>query len=90
MMSRRLLVKNVDVGATEEQIERLFSVYGDVHQVFLNRQKGIGMIEMASDSEAIRARERLQGEPLWGRSLDILAMGNSLKSRISYMLNRYF
>ncbi|MBN1531094.1 MAG: RNA-binding protein [Spirochaetes bacterium] len=90
MMTRKLMVRNVDIDATEDQVKQLFSIHGDVERVVLNRQRGIGLIEMASVSEAIRARDRLQGESLWGRSLDILSVENSFRNRFITMLHRFF
>jgi RNA recognition motif-containing protein len=90
MMTGKLLVRNVDHDATEDQVKRLFSIHGDVKRVVLNRLRGTGLVEMASISEASRARDRLQGEPLWGRTLEILPLENSFGERFVTALRRFF
>jgi len=90
MMTKRLFVKNIDRDVTAEQIISLFSTYGDVDDFVLKRRRGIGFIQMTSASEALRARKNLDGESIWGRSLDVTALHDSLGGRLFYLLQRYF
>ena len=49
-----------------------------------------GYVEMMSASEARRARENLDGESLWGRSMKIYNLNDTLRDRMMYLVNRFF
>jgi RNA recognition motif-containing protein len=88
MMSSRLLIENLDNLTTEEHLENIFSTYGDVNKVMVRRDKGF--VDMMSASEAKRARENLDGSNLWGRSMKIYAMNDTLRYRMMYLFSRFF
>jgi RNA recognition motif-containing protein len=88
MIANRLLIENLDYATTKEHLEKIFSTYGDVNRVVVRRSTGF--VEMMSPSEARRAQENLDGENLWGRSMKIHAMDDSLRHRMMYLLGRFF
>ncbi len=90
MPTKKLFIKNLDASTSASEIESLFSGYGDIDKVKINRGKGLGFVEMTSISEATRAREKLDGSTLWGRSLEIHNIEGSLKHRFIYALNKFF
>lgn len=74
-MGKRLYVGNLPYSATDEQLSERFSQYGAVESVKVimdkisGRSKGFGFVEMASDDEAQKAIEALNGSSLDGRSI---------------------
>lgn len=87
-MSSRLFIENLDHMATEENLESIFSTYGDVDRVMVRRDRGY--VDMMSAPEAKRAREILDGSTLWGRSMKIHAMDDTLRYRLMYLFSRLF
>ncbi len=69
MEERKLFVKNLEDKVTRRQVEELFSIYGDVNSVKIQKEKRCGCIEMSTRSEAKRAQAALNGEMFWGRAL---------------------
>lgn len=67
MNDRRLYLHNIDRRTTVKDIEMIFSGCGDVGKVRVWNDRGI--VDMLSVSGARRARIRLDGTVLWGRSL---------------------
>jgi RNA recognition motif-containing protein len=88
MNANRLLIENLDYAITREHLEKIFSTYGDVNRVVVRRNRGF--VEMMSPSEAKRAQENLDGENLWGRSLKINPMDDTIRFRLIYLLDRFF
>ncbi len=88
MNGNKLLIENLDHSTTAEHLENIFSIYGDVTRVKVRRDKGF--VEMMSASEANRARMKLDGSNLWGRSMKINAVDDSLLHRVSYLFNKLF
>jgi RNA recognition motif-containing protein len=88
MTSSRLLIENLDNLTTEEHLENIFSTYGDVNKVMVRRDRGF--VDMMSASEAKRARENLDGSNLWGRSMKIHTMNDTLRYRMMYLFSRFF
>ena len=88
MTSSRLLVENLDTMTTEEHLERMFSTYGDVNRVMVRNSRGF--VDMMSAPEARRARENLDGSTLWGRSIHIHPMSDTLRNRMVYLFSRFF
>ena len=71
MQGSRLYVGNLLYSATNEQVEELFTNYGEVKQVNIIGDKGFGFVEMSSSEEAEAAKEALDGTEFLGRTLRV-------------------
>jgi RNA recognition motif-containing protein len=71
MQGSKLYVGNLDYSVTNEQLETLFSNYGEVKQVNIIEGKGFGFVEMSSRSEAEKAKEILNGSEFVGRTIRV-------------------
>jgi cold-inducible RNA-binding protein len=76
-MGRKLYVGNLPYSATEDSLREAFGASGTVDSVTLitdrdtGHSKGFGFVEMASDSEAQRAMQALNGTTLDGRQIKV-------------------
>ncbi len=72
-----LYVGNLSYEATEEDLEREFSAFGQVQSVTIIRDKfsgqsrGFGFVEMPVQSEALAAIAGLTGKEVRGRSITV-------------------
>ncbi len=72
-----IYVGNLSFDASEEDLQRLFSEFGNVSSVTIVRDRysgqprGFGFIEMPQRSEAQAAIQNLNGKELLGRSLNV-------------------
>ena len=72
-----IYVGNLSFKTTEEQVQEVFSAYGQVERVSLitdratGRPRGFGFVEMTDDAEAKAAIEALNGTDLDGRALTV-------------------
>ena len=71
MQGSKLYVGNLDYAVTFEQLEELFSEYGEVRQVKIIEGKGFAFVEMSNQSEAEKAKEALDGFNFKGRTLKV-------------------
>ncbi|MDD5773660.1 MAG: RNA-binding protein [bacterium] len=71
MASTRLYVGNLKYSTTNEQLQEIFSVYGEVKQVNIIEGKGFGFVEMSNEEEAEKAKTALNGTDFLGRTLKI-------------------
>ncbi|WOF16761.1 RNA-binding protein [Methanoplanus sp. FWC-SCC4] len=71
MESRKLYVGNLKYSVTEEQLEELFSKYGDVKSARIIHQKGFGFVEYSTLEEAENAKEALNGKEYEGRTMRV-------------------
>lgn len=71
MQVSKLYVGNLSYSVTNDQLEKLFSNYGEVKQVNIIEGKGFGFVEMSNRSEAVKAREALNGSDFEGRTLKV-------------------
>jgi len=71
MQGSKLYVGNLSYSATTEELEELFSNYGEVRQVNIIGDKGFGFVEMSNQSEAEKAKETLDGSSFRGRTLKV-------------------
>jgi len=71
MQGSKLYVGNLSYSVTNEQLENLFSAYGEVRQVNIIEGKGFGFVEMATQTEANKAKETLNGSEFEGRTLKV-------------------
>jgi len=72
-----IYVGNVKYEMTGEQLQEMFSVYGEVTSARIisdretGRSKGFGFVEMANDSEALAAIEATNEKEIGGRTLKV-------------------
>jgi RNA recognition motif-containing protein len=71
MQGSKLYVGNLVYSVTNEQLEELFSNYGEVRQVNVIEGRGFGFVQMSTQSEAEKAREALNGSEFEGRRLRV-------------------
>lgn len=71
MQSNKLYVGNLSYSITNEQLEKLFSDYGEVRGVNIIEGKGFGFVEMSNQSEAEEAKKALNGFDFQGRVLKV-------------------
>ncbi len=83
MNENRLFIRNIDRQTTEEDLERIFSSCGDVDRIRVRSERGI--VDMLSVSQARRARHKLNGLILWGRSIEgPVTKGDAPESALPY------
>ena len=72
-----IYVGNLPFSSTSADLEDLFGEYGQVDSAAVisdretGRSRGFGFVEMASDDDARRAIEELDGSDVGGRSLKV-------------------
>ena len=71
MQENKLFVGNLSYSVTAEELNELFSEYGEVKEAKVIEGKGFGFVEMSSQSEAEEAKEALNGKDFSGRSLNV-------------------
>ena len=71
MRGNRLYIGNLSYSVTTEQLQELFSDYGEVREVKLIDGKGFGFVEMSNSSEAESAKESLDGIDFEGNVLKV-------------------
>ncbi len=75
-MSKRIYVGNLSFLTTEEELEELFTTYGDVTSCAVptdresGRGRGFAFVEM-SEEDAAKAIEALNGQDFGGRDLRV-------------------
>ena len=76
-MGNKLYVGNLPYSATQESLQKAFSEHGSVSSATvvidtLNGQsKGFGFVEMATDAEAQKAIQALNGTDMDGRNIKV-------------------
>ena len=76
-MGKKLYVGNLPYSATDSKLAEHFGQAGSVESAKVimdrdsGRSKGFGFVEMASDEEATQAIERLNGQVMDGRPLNV-------------------
>lgn len=76
-MAKRIYVGGLPYSAHDQDLENLFSPFGqvtDIHIVsdrFTGQAKGFGFVEMANDDEAEKAIQALNGTQMGGRTLSV-------------------
>jgi RNA recognition motif-containing protein len=71
MQGSKLYVGNLSYSVTNDQLEQLFSNYGEVKEVKIMEGKGFGFVEMSDSSGAEKAQEALDGSEFEGRTLKV-------------------
>lgn len=76
-MAKKLYIGGISYNTTEEGLKKYFMSAGNVESAtiitdkFSGRSKGFGFVEMATDEEAQKAIETLNGTELDGRSISV-------------------
>lgn len=76
-MAKKLYVGGLSYDTTEEALKEAFSEIGTVESAVIimdrmtNRSKGFGFVEMATEEEAQKAIEALNGKELDGRTVTV-------------------
>lgn len=76
-MSKKIYVGNLPFTATNDSLSEIFNSFGQVSSSKIvmdrdtGRSKGFGFVEMADDSEALSAIEKLHGSDYGGRALTV-------------------
>jgi RNA recognition motif-containing protein len=74
-MGNKLYVGGLPYSVTDGQVEEIFAAHGSVQSArvisdkLTGRSRGFGFVEMATDDEAQKAIEALNGTELEGRTL---------------------
>ena len=71
MQGSKLYVGNLTYSVTNDQLQELFSEYGEVKHVNIIEGKGFGFVEMGTPEEAQRAKDELNGTEFAGRTMRI-------------------
>jgi RNA recognition motif-containing protein len=72
-----IYVGNLNYNLSEDELEKVFSSYGEVISVkiirdkYTDQSKGFGFIEMANDADAQKAIDELNGTEAKGRELRV-------------------
>lgn len=67
----RLYVGNMTADMTEEQLKEIMAQYGEVGEVFYNKEKNFAFLRYASRLEAEKAKRELDGQMRNGRALKV-------------------
>jgi RNA recognition motif-containing protein len=76
-MSTKLFVGGIPFDSTEDQLRELFSQIGEVVSAriitdkFTGRSRGFGFVEMASEEDAQKAVQKLDGSDMNGRKIAV-------------------
>lgn len=76
-MGKKIYVGNLSFKATQDDIKELFSKHGEVEAVNIitdshtGRTKGFGFVEMATEDDAKKAIESLNGSVFMERTLSV-------------------
>jgi RNA recognition motif-containing protein len=77
IMGKRLFVGNLSYSTAEDRLRDVFAEAGQITEVKMmydrdtGRPRGFAFVEMASDAEAAKAIEALNGRELDGRTLTV-------------------
>jgi len=71
MENNKLYVGNLSYSVTNDQLEELFTNYGEVVNTNVIDGKGFGFVEMASVDEAEKAKEGLNETEFEGRTIKV-------------------
>ena len=72
-----IYIGNMSFDTTEDQLRDAFAAFGEVSTVniitdkYSGKPKGFGFVEMASQDEAVKAIEGLNGQEINGRQLNV-------------------
>ncbi len=76
-MSAKLFVGNLDYTVTSEELKKMFSEFGNVVDAVVitdretRRSRGFGFVEFASEEEAKKAIQAMDGKDINGRKINV-------------------
>ena len=76
-MDNKLYVSNLPYSVTDQSLGQMFSTYGSVLSAKIitdkmsGRSKGFGFVEMETEQQAAEALEKLNGQEINGRRLNV-------------------
>lgn len=76
-MDNKLYVSNLPYSVTDQSLGQMFSTYGSVLSAKIitdkmsGRSKGFGFVEMETEQQATEALEKLNGQEINGRRLNV-------------------
>ena len=71
MQGSKLYVGNFSYTATKEELEELFTKFGQIKEIKIIEGRGFGFVEMSSPAEAEKAKEALDGSDFKGFTLKV-------------------
>lgn len=71
MESHKIYLGNLAHSVTEEEIHEMFSGYGMIKGMKINRNDGFGFVEFGTLEGAQRAIDAMNGKELHGRTLKV-------------------
>ncbi len=71
MQGSKLYVGNFSYSTSDDQLEKLFSPFGQVKSATVIGNKGFGFVEMENTADAEKAKEALDGSDFGGRTLRV-------------------
>ena len=93
-MSKKIYVGNLSYNTSENEINELFSSYGEIistkliEDQFTGRSKGFAFIEMESDESVMAAISALNGKEVDGRNIKVNE-ANDRPRKSNFRNNRY-
>jgi len=76
-MSKKLFVGNLDFKTKTEDMEEMFSEFGEIEECIIitdretNRSKGFGFVTFVEDEDAVKAAAELNEKEVKGRKLTV-------------------
>ncbi len=89
LVNNKLYVSNLPYSVTDQSLGQMFSTYGGVLSAKIitdkmsGRSKGFGFVEMETEQQANEALEKLNGQEINGRKLNV-ALARPQESRDDY------
>jgi RNA recognition motif-containing protein len=83
----KIFVGNISLDVKEEDLEKLFSEFGEVESAeivfdkFTGESRKFGFVKMPNESEAVKAIENLDGKKLNGKDLRVNQARRSIQGR---------
>jgi proline- and glutamine-rich splicing factor len=71
LANTRLYVGNISPDVNESDVKEMFGEYGEIDEVFLNREKNFAFLKLDYRMSAERARAELDQKPVKGRPLKV-------------------
>ncbi|CAL8109929.1 unnamed protein product [Orchesella dallaii] len=82
LANTRLYIGNIAAEATESEVKELFTPFGEIDELFLNREKNFAFLKMDFRTNAERARAELDQHQLKGRPIKVRFAPASVRVRV--------
>lgn len=79
----RLFVGNLPRDFSQEELKAMFEKFGEVQEVFIQKEKNFGFVRMAFRSDAERAIASLNGEMIRGREVKVRFAASSCSVKVA-------